>query len=84
MVLLFMGSQSDSDRAARTRVLKDLVRSQFKLGDDDGIFIAEIACGQTDCPDVETVIAIFVSGQRREFKVRKAIGAITAQDLAEL
>jgi len=84
MVSLFMGSQSDSDRAARTRVLKDLVRSQFKLGDDDGIFIAEIACGQTDCPDVETVIAIFVSGQRREFKVRKLIGAITAQDLAEL
>jgi hypothetical protein len=85
MVLLFMGSQqSDSDRAARTRALKDLVRSQFKLGDDDGVFVAEIACGETDCPDVETVIAIFISGQRREFKVRKPIGAITAQDLAEL
>jgi hypothetical protein len=85
MVSLFPGlQQSDSERAARTRALKNLVRSQFNLSDDDGVFVAEIACGETDCPDVETVIAIFLAGQRREFKVRKPIGSITAQDLAEL
>jgi len=85
MISLSMGpQQSDGGRAARTRALKDLVRTRFALGEDDGIFVAEIACGESDCPDVETVIAIFVAGQRREFKVHKPIGSITAQDLAEL
>jgi hypothetical protein len=85
MVSLFPGlQQSDSERAARTRALKNLVRDRFNLSEDDGVFVAEIACGETDCPDVETVIAIFLAGERREFKVGKPIGSIATQDLAEL
>jgi hypothetical protein len=75
MVSLFPGlQQSDSERAARTRALKNLVRDRFNLSEDDGVFVAEIACGETDCPDVETVIATFLDGERREFKIGKLTG----------
>lgn len=72
------------DRAAQTRALKAAVRNHFRLGEDDSIFVAEINCGETDCPDIETVIAVFLAGQRREFKIHKSVAAITPQDLAML
>jgi hypothetical protein len=74
-------SQPDADRAAKTRALKDMVRSSFGLAPDDSVFVAEVACGETDCPDVETVIAVFLGGARREFKIPKPVDKITAQDL---
>jgi hypothetical protein len=75
-------SQPDTDRAAKSRALKDTVRASFGLAPDDSVFIAEVACGETDCPDVETVIAVFPGGARREFKIPKPVEKITAQDLA--
>jgi hypothetical protein len=46
-----MGRRNDADA---TRVLKDLVRRRFGLGEADSVFVAEVACGETDCPDVES------------------------------
>ena len=72
---------SRGERAAQTRALKADVRAHFSLGEDDSVFVAEIACGETDCPDVETVIAVFLAGQRREFKIHKPVASITGDDL---
>ncbi|MEZ5784945.1 MAG: hypothetical protein R3D62_00325 [Xanthobacteraceae bacterium] len=71
------------DRAALTRAVKDMVRRHFDLAGDESVFVAEVACGETDCPDVETVIVVFVAGEHREFKIRKPVAAIVAQDLRE-
>jgi hypothetical protein len=76
--------QPSRDRAAQTRALKAAIRTQFGLGEDESIFVAEITCGETECPDVETVIALFLAGQRREFRIHKPVASITAEDLAEL
>jgi hypothetical protein len=86
MISLFTppSAQAGSDRAAQTRALKASIRSQFGLGEDDSVFVAEITCGEADCPDVETVIAVFLTGQRREFRIHKPVGSITAADLADL
>jgi len=85
MPILKLGSdQSAGERAARTRALKDDVRDHFGLGPDDSIFVAEITCGETDCPDVETVIAVFLAGTRREFRIHKPIASVTAEDVAAL
>jgi hypothetical protein len=75
---------SSSKRAAATRALKAAVRTRFGLGEDDSVFIAEITCGETECLDVETVIAVFLDGQRRQFKLHKPVGAITPDDLPAL
>jgi hypothetical protein len=79
--LAFGTGPTNSDRAALTRALKETVRAHFALGENTSIFVAEVTCGEAACPDVETVIAVFVAGKRREFRIKKAIAAVTEQDL---
>jgi hypothetical protein len=76
--------QSTSDRAAQTRAVKDEVRRHFGLDADDSIFVAEITCGETECPDVETVIAVFLAGSRCEFRIHKPVASVTKHDVAAL
>lgn len=70
------------DRSAATRAVKDLVRKHFDLNDTASVFVAEIACAEADCPDTETVIATFLGGNRREFRIYKRVGDITGADIA--
>jgi len=76
--------KATGERAAATRALKAAVRNRFGLGEDDSVFVAEITCGETECPDVETVIVVLLDGQRREFKLHKPVSAISSDDLSAL
>jgi hypothetical protein len=69
-------------RSAATRAVKDLVRKHFDLDGSANIFIAEIACAEADCPDTETVIAVFLGDGRREFRICKPVAEITGADIA--
>lgn len=84
MMLKLGSEQSSSERAAQSRAVKEMVRNHFSLHADDSIFVAEITCGETDCPDVETVVAVFLSGTRREFRIHKPIASVTTQDVTAL
>jgi len=75
--------RSGEERLNRTRALKDLVRKHFGLEMGAPVFIAEITCGEEDCPDAETVIAILDGEARREFRVLKPVSAITGADITE-
>ncbi|MEL7049655.1 MAG: hypothetical protein AAFO75_11975 [Pseudomonadota bacterium] len=77
-------SRSSRSRTTQTHALKDLVRKQFDLPETEPVFIAEISCGEADCPDLETVVALFVDGQRQEFRLPKAVERITGSDIASL
>lgn len=70
--------------AGATRALKEMVRRRFALEPDASVFVAELACGETDCPDVETVIAVFLNGGRREFRLAKPVADIAEADLPVL
>ncbi len=72
------------NNAGPTRALKELVRRHLNLGAEESVFVAEVTCGEADCPDVETVIAIFIDGARRQFKLKKAIKEIAEDDLEAL
>lgn len=74
--------KSDPSRAVATRAVKDLVRKHFGLDADAPVFVAEISCGEVDCPDTETVIAVFLDGGRQEFRLDKAVAALTGADIA--
>jgi hypothetical protein len=69
-------------RAQANRAVKDLVRKHFGLDSDAPVFVAEINCGEIECPDAETVIAIFIEGQRRELRFEKPVAALTGADIA--
>ena len=44
--------------------------------------MSNIACAETYCPDTETVIAIFLEGSRKEFRIYKPVADITGADIA--
>lgn len=69
-------------RSAATRAVKDLVRKHFDLDGSANVFVAEIACAEADCPDTETVIAVFLEGGRKEFRIDKPVADVTGADIA--
>jgi nitrate reductase delta subunit len=71
-----------ADAAGITRRLKDVVRTHFRLADDDAIMIAEVACEVPGCPPLETVIAFWCEDEkRRQLKVFKPLAEVVADDL---
>ena len=48
---------------------------------DDAILVAEVACAVPGCPPVETVIAFWMGGLRRHFKIFKPVAQIENDDL---
>ena len=72
-----------ADRSAATRALKDLVRKAFDLEPEAPVFVAEVACGEIDCPDTETVVAIYRGEQRFEYRFATAIADVTGADLVK-
>ncbi|MFY0615389.1 MAG: hypothetical protein JXQ99_27925 [Hyphomicrobiaceae bacterium] len=81
---LLLGQLSPgADRSAATRAVKDMVRKNFDLDEGATVFVAEVSCGEIDCPDVETVIAVFLDDVRQELKIAKPVDAITGADIAE-
>lgn len=80
---LLPGMQAgDRARSLATRSVKDLVRKHLDLDPDAPVFVAEVACGEADCPDTETVIAVLEAAGRREFRIAKAVSAVTGADIA--
>ncbi len=76
-----MDKPSDA-RSKATRAVKDLVRKHFELDSDAPVFVAEINCSEVECPDTETVIAIFIDGQRHELRFEKPVQDLTGADIA--
>ena len=65
-----------------TRALKGLVRSHFRLAEDDAIMVSEIDCQVPGCPPIETVVAFWCAdGERRHFKVFKPLAEVSEADL---
>jgi hypothetical protein len=72
------------DAEAVTR-LKGLVTDLMSLGDLDHIAIAELACHEPGCPDLESVVTVTLSDRRR-FVLRfpSAVADVTEADVALL
>jgi nitrate reductase delta subunit len=70
------------DAARITRLLKDVVRAHFRLGEEDVILITEVECQTPGCPPLETVIAFWCEDQkRRQLKVFKPLADVSEDDL---
>ena len=73
--------KSGEDRRALRRV-KDFARARFRLGEDDTIFVTEVACALPGCPPLETTIAFWTAGgKRHHYKVFKPVSEVTEDDL---
>jgi hypothetical protein len=69
----------DAEAVAR---LKAWIADLMSLGDNDHIAIAELACHEPGCPDLETVVTVTLADRRR-FVLRfpSAVAAVTRADV---
>jgi hypothetical protein len=75
------GEKPSHDPAVIDR-LKSWAREMLALDETVRVMVTELRCGETDCPDVETVIALLdVPGQARKLKVSKPLAEVTRDDL---
>lgn len=55
---------------------------RFGLGDDDVVFVAQIACGLPGCPPLETTVAFWSAPDiRHDFKLFKPVIEVVEDDL---
>nr|WP_306228893.1 nitrate reductase [Aurantimonas sp. CSK15Z-1] len=65
--------------------IKAWTRSIYDLDDGVAISVAEIACRDEDCPDIETVIGIMRPGEQIEIvRVHKLLVDILFDDLKQI
>jgi len=65
--------------------VKGWVYELFGLPDDTAVTVMELACADTDCPDVETVIGVLGEpGKARRHKVLKPLAGVTREDVMSL
>lgn len=72
------------ERAPRvdTSALRQIVREELELGDDDTITVSEMACTKPGCPPQETVITVFPAGEETYLiRVCKAIADVEPMDV---
>jgi hypothetical protein len=65
-----------------TSALRQIVREELGLGEDDTLTVSEMACTKDGCPPVETVISIFPAGEESYLiRVCKAIADVEPMDV---
>jgi len=65
-----------------TSALRQIVRDELDLGEDDTITVSEMACSKPGCPPMETVISIFPAGEETYLiRVCKAIADVEPMDV---
>ncbi len=65
--------------------VKAWVEARFALGPDDVASIAELACRDDGCPDLETVVTVLrAGGGAAAWRIEKPLAAVTQADVAAL
>ncbi len=78
------GTRPPASREAVARV-KGWVIELLGLPDDAAVMVTELRCAEDDCPDVETVIAVFGEpGKARKHKLLKPVVDVTRDDVRSL
>ena len=63
--------------------LKTVTRELLALSDDAVVSVTELTCRDPGCPDIETVVAILIAGQRpRTARFHKRIPEVDPSELA--
>jgi len=71
--------------AQQAAVIKDLVRERLSLGGDSTVSVNEVRCAEPDCPDLETVIAIFrPETAPLRLRILKPLDQVTVNDVTPL
>jgi hypothetical protein len=71
--------------SSRATTVKTWVSAHLALTPEDVVSIAELACRDDGCPDVETVVTVLrASGGSATWRIEKPLEAVTQADVAAL
>lgn len=66
--------------AEHARLLKDVVRSNYRLDADAPVVVQQLTCREPGCPPVETVVAV-LGPPRRTWKFPKPVSDVLPSEL---
>lgn len=76
-------AEAEAERHALRERVKQAVRKVLEPGDEAVISVSELACGETGCPDVETVIGIHEAGvPARRLRLHMPLAEVGLADIA--
>jgi nitrate reductase delta subunit len=74
-------SRKSPERSAALDRIREWVRRRFRLPEESAILVAEVACGLTGCPPIETVIVFWSEERRHHLKIFKPVAEVVCDDL---
>jgi hypothetical protein len=75
-------SKRNPDQGRRTLEIKSRISNLLELSQDVTVMVTELNCRDEDCPEVETVIAIFRPGRQKvQGTLHSGIDEITDEEI---
>ncbi len=75
-------AKRNPEKIQRTQEIKARVTQLLSLNDDVTVMVTELNCQDDDCPEVETVIAIFEPGKDKiQITLHSSIEEITEEEI---
>jgi hypothetical protein len=75
-------SKRNPDQGRRTLEIKSRISDLLELSQDATVMVTELNCQDEDCPEVETVIAIFRPGRQKvQGTLHSGIDEITDEEI---
>jgi predicted protein tyrosine phosphatase len=78
---MFRKDPVSRERAAQVRAIKEWTRGALALPEETTVLASELRCTEPGCPPLETVVAIMDAEVPRQFKLHKALDAVTYEDV---
>jgi len=70
------------EKSRRTREIKDRVADLLDLNDEATVMVTELNCQDENCPEIETVIAVFQPGKAKiQATLHSSIEEITDNEI---
>ena len=77
-------AKRNPEKGRRTQQIKAQVAELLELDQDATVIVTELNCQDNDCPEVETVIAIFRANQQEvQFRLHLGIEEITDAEVEQ-
>ena len=72
----------DPEHAALVAQVRRWVSAHVPVPDDAVVMVKELACTESGCPAVETVVAVLSAREQRKFTVPRPLADVTEGDVA--
>ena len=83
--MLTLGVNLPKPQPGKIAKIKEWVTDHLKLDETATIFVTQLECKESDCPPVETIIAVIRSSQKTiQKKTHKSINEIHKDDIYSL